>query len=338
MTGIDERSVSVWLREHLPSAEPPFGFSLIAGGHSNLTYRVADDAGSTWVLRRPPLGRLLPTAHDMAREHRILQALSDTPVPVPSTIGLCEDTGVNGAPFYVMELVEGTVVRDESAAERVPPRARRRLGLNLVDVLADIHTVDPSDVGLEDLGRPDGYIERQLRRWSTQLQESQTRDLPGLGRVHALLAANTPRQTGSGLVHGDFRLDNCIVEDTDVCAVLDWELCTLGDPLADLGLLLVYWTQPDDDIRALPDGPTAVGGFPSRREMLDRYASRRQTNLDDIDFYVAFAYWRLACITEGVHARYRSGAMAGRTDEAERFRDQVDQLSLAAERFAADIH
>jgi aminoglycoside phosphotransferase (APT) family kinase protein len=338
MSGVNESAVTAWLLERLPTAEPPFEFTLIAGGNSNLTYRVSDSAGASWVLRRPPLGPLLPTAHDMAREHRIISALGRTRVPVPSAVALCDDVNVNGAPFYVMQMVEGTVFRDESATAGVPPPDRRRLGLALVDVLTDIHAVKPSDVKLDDLGRPDGYIERQLRRWSSQLERSQTRDLPAVTGVHAVLAANIPDQVGSSLVHGDYRLDNCIIDNNyDVRAVLDWELCTLGDPLADLGLLLVYWTQPDDEIRALTDAPTAVGGFPTRGEVIDRYATRSNRPVDQIDFYVAFAYWRLACITEGVHARYRSGAMAGRTDEAEKFRSQVDQLAREAERFAARI-
>ena len=338
MNGVDESAVTAWLHEQLPAAEPPFEFTLIAGGHSNLTYRVVDGTGSAWVLRRPPLGQLLPTAHDMAREYRIIKALAQTRVPVPRTVALCADTEVNGAPFYVMDLVDGAVIRDESAAARIPLPDRCRLGLELIDVLAEIHSVEPAEVGLSDLGRPAGYVERQLRRWSTQLERSQTRDLPLLADVHAVLAANVPDQVGSGLVHGDFRLDNCIIGgDMTISAVLDWELCTLGDPLADLGLLLVYWTQPGDDIRALPDAPTTVDGFPSRRELVDRYADHSGRSVDHIDYYVAFAYWRLACITEGVHARYRSGAMSGREDEADRFRVQVDELALGAKRFAARL-
>lgn len=338
MSGINEPAVTAWLLDRLPTAEPPFEFTLIAGGNSNLTYRVSDSTGASWVLRRPPLGPLLPTAHDMAREHRIISALGGTRVPVPAAVALCEDVDVNGAPFYVMDMVEGTVIRDESAAEAVSPPDRHRLGLGLVDVLTEIHAVKPSDVQLDDLGRPDGYIERQLRRWSSQLEQSQTRDLPTLTGVHAVLAANIPNQVGSSLVHGDYRLDNCIIDNSyDVSAVLDWELCTLGDPLADLGLLLVYWTQPDDEMRDLTDAPTAVGGFPTRREVIDRYAARSNRPVDQIDFYVAFAYWKLACITEGVHARYRSGAMAGQTAEADKFRRQADELARAAERFAARI-
>lgn len=339
VAGIDSTTVSAWLAQVLPGSRSPYAFELIAGGHSNLTFAVRDAAGATWILRRPPTGELLPTAHDMAREFRIISALQPTPVPVPPTVALCGDPAVNGPPFYVMELVDGEVVRDAAiAASLFDHDGRRQLGLSLVDALAAIHTVDPAAVGLADLGRADGYVDRQLRQWKGQLEQSATRDVSALLGLHGLLAAHVPAQTASGIVHGDFRLDNCVVGlDSTVRAVLDWELCTLGDPLADLGLLMVYWAEPTDSVRLLPDSPTAVAGFPSRAEVLDRYALATGRSVNDIDFYVAFSYWRLACITEGVYARYRSGAMGDRQGEAATFATRVDQLALAATQIASRL-
>lgn len=335
LPGIDATRVGAWFAAHVPGCQPPLSFALIAGGHSNLTFRVDDTAGRQWVLRRPPLGHLLPTAHDMAREHRILSALHPTAVPVPVTVALCEDLSVNQAPFYVMDLVEGEVLRDRQAAARLEPGQRRQLGFRLADTLAAIHSVVPAEVGLGDLGRPEGYIARQLRRWKRQLDDSRTRPLEDLYALHDRLAARIPEQTFPGLVHGDFRLDNCIVgPDSTVRAVLDWELCTQGDTLADLGMLMIYWSSPDDPGQPIDRAPTTAGGFPSRQEMLDRYSATRGIGLDDLDFYICFAYWRLACITEGVYARYLHGGMGERADEAEQFEQRVVDLAAAATRLA----
>ncbi|MCU4183273.1 phosphotransferase family protein [Acidiferrimicrobium sp. IK] len=332
--GVDAARVGEWFAAHVPQCRPPLRYRLIAGGHSNLTFEVADAAGARWVLRRPPLGHVLPTAHDMEREHRILAAMHGTDVPVPATVALCTDRGVNGAPFYVMAMVDGEVLRDSAAAERaLDPDGRRALGLRLADTLAAIHSVVPADVGLGDLGRPEGYITRQLKRWKGQLDDSRTRPLEQLDALHQVLAERIPEQRFTGLVHGDFRLDNCMVgADARVRAVLDWELCTQGDTLADLGMLMVYWSSPSDDLVPLEDPPTLAEGFPSRDEMLERYAATRGIELCDIDYYVAFSYWRLACITEGVYARYLNGDMGDRVDEAKPFEQRVLDLATAAAR------
>jgi aminoglycoside phosphotransferase (APT) family kinase protein len=335
--GIDEAGVGRWLEEHVPGAQAPFDYDLIAGGHSNLTYRVTDATGHRYVLRRPPLGPLLASAHDMRREHRIIAGLQSSAVPVPPAIGLCEDTAVNGAPFYVMGFVDGHVIRDRFDAESaLPPEARRAAGHSLVDTLAAIHAVDLRAAGLDGLGRHDGYIARQLKRWYGQWNQQKTRELPSVDRVHDQLHACIPPQGPATIVHGDYRLDNAMVDsDGRVVAVLDWEICTLGDPLADLGLLFVYWTGPDDEPSAWAGSATTAAGFPNRDELLERYASVSGRSLDGVDFYVAFAFWKLACILEGVYARYVAG-QKGHVDHAEieAFRAQVDRAAEQADRYA----
>lgn len=328
--GIDAANVTAWFEEHAAAVEPPLSFTLMAGGRSNLTFRVEDAKGNAWVLRRPPLGHVLATAHDMSREHRIVAALGPTDVPVPGLVGLCEDPDVNGAPFYVMELVEGEVLRSRSEAEPLSTEVRAHAGQQIADVLARIHAVDVDAVGLDDLGRKEAYLERQLKRWHRQWEQSKTRELPVVDSVHAELSARAPEQIGATIVHGDYRLDNCIVgPDGSIAAVLDWELCTLGDPLADVGLLLVYWTRPDDEFAALGDAATTLDGFPSRTELVAAYAEASGRDVTDIDYYVAFGYWKLACILEGVYARYRAGVM-GEASGFELFARQVELLAQAA--------
>lgn len=330
--GIDRAGVTAWFEAHLPDIVPPLDFTLIAGGRSNLTFEVRDRAGGHWVLRRPPLGQVLATAHDMAREHRIISALAPTEVPVPPALGLCEDDEVTGAPFYVMGFVDGTVVRDHNVASQLSVEQRRRAGESVVDVLASIHAVDVDAVGLGDLGRKDGYIERQLKRWYGQWEKSKTRDLQAIDEVFDRLSRSIPEQQGATIVHGDYRLDNCMIGDEgDIVAVLDWEICTLGDPLADVGLLLVYWGDPDVEFSAIPMPPTVLEGFPRPDELLERYVAASGREVTDIDFYVAFGYWKLACILEGVYARYVGGSM-GDADEnlVTFFARQVEALAEAA--------
>jgi aminoglycoside phosphotransferase (APT) family kinase protein len=337
--GIDAQRVGAWFAEHVPGAVPPLRFSLIAGGRSNLTYRVDDAAGHRWALRRPPTGHVLPTAHDMAREHRIIAALgAHSDVPVAPAVAFCGDESVTGAPFYVMGYVEGRILRDAAAAERLPVAARRRAGEDLVDVLARIHAVDPDAVGLGDLGRRDGYIERQLHRWHTQYERSKMgREVPLIDEMHRRLLAAVPPQQRSTIVHGDYRLDNAaLADDGTVKAVFDWELCTLGDPLADVGLLLVYWSEPGDPVAALLTAPTAVPGFPSRGEVLERYAARSGLDVSGIGFYTAFAYWKLACILQGVYERYVGGAGGGDRSSVDGLAAHVERLAeMAAEAAAA---
>ena len=246
--GIDEAPVSAWLAAHVPGAVPPFSFALIAGGRSNLTYAVTDAAGRRVVLRRPPLGHVLATAHDMAREHRIISALVGTAVPVPTTFALCTDTDVNGAPFYVMSYVDGVVLDSPEKGAALPAAVRRDVAFDLVDVLAELHLVDVDAVGLGDLAKRTGYVERQLKRWSAQWRDSKTRELPAIEEVEAGLRARIPVQQAVTIAHGDYRFGNCLVDPAAgrLAGVLDWELCTLGDPLADVGYLRVYWTDPGD--------------------------------------------------------------------------------------------
>jgi aminoglycoside phosphotransferase (APT) family kinase protein len=335
--GVDVARVTAWFQAHAPGVEPPLTFELIAGGRSNLTYRVTDAAGHAWVLRRPPLGQVLATAHDMGREHRIISALAPTDVPVAPVIGLCEDEAVNGAPFYVMGFVDGLVARDAAAARALDVDARARAGEQIPDVLARIHAVDSDAVGLGDLGRREGYVERQLKRWYGQWQKSRTRELPVVDEVHDALAARVPEQGPAAIVHGDYRLDNCLlVPDGTIAAVLDWELCTLGDPLADVGLLLVYWTEPGDAHPALLEAATTLEGFPTRATVIERYAAASGRDVSDVDYYVAFGYWKLACILEGVYARYRGGVM-GESSGFEGFARQVEILADAARSTVASL-
>ena len=332
--GIEPGPVSDWLAAHVSGVRAPFAFALIAGGHSNLTYCVTDAAGQRLVLRRPPLGAVLATAHDMGREHKIIASLAGTGVPVPPALGLCSDAAVNGAPFYVMAFVEGVVLDLGTTVEKHVPAAQRRdLGRHVIEVLARLHGVDVDAVGLGDLGRREAYVPRQLKRWRTQWENSKTRELPAMEQVYAALQSGIPEQKGAGVVHGDYRLGNMLTgKDARIAAVLDWELCTLGDPLADLGYLMNNWAEPGEsgpESRGAALAPTVAGGFPTRREMLDDYAQRTGRDVSKVDYYRAFSYWRLAAIVEGVLARYLKGVM-GKTADTDAFRAQVDALAEAA--------
>jgi aminoglycoside phosphotransferase (APT) family kinase protein len=328
--GIDLEGVTAWFREHVPGARPPLEVGQLPGGRSNLTYRVTDAAGNDWVLRRPPLRGVLPSAHDMGREHTVISALAGTPVPVPAAVGLCWDPAVTGAPFYVMGYVDGVVPRDEATvAAHLDEPARAAAADSLVDALVALHDVDPDRVGLGRLGRRHGYLERQLARWQRQLEQSRTRPLPALDEVHRRLAANLPAQVGPArIVHGDFRLDNLVLSPAGrVLAVLDWELCTLGDPLADVGLLCVYWAEPGDATLPLQAAPTVMPGFPGRAAITAAYAARSGRDLSELDTYVAFACWKLAVILEGVVARHAGGAYGEGDDSWRGFAEVVVQLA-----------
>ena len=316
--GIDHERVTAWLAEHVDGAAAPFAFTLIVGGRSNLTYTVTDANGVEYVLRRPPTGAVLATAHDMAREFKIISAVGLSSVPVPPALGLCTDDEVNGAPFYVMGFVDGVVLDSADKGAAMTPAARRSAGLHLIDVLADLHAVDVDEVGLGDLAKREGYVERQVKRWSTQWDRSKTRDLPAVDEVARRLAAKMPVQQGVSIAHGDYRFGNVLTDTTQgrINAVLDWELCTLGDPLADVGYVGVYWADPGT-VQARPNDPTGIEGFPTFAELLERYGARTGRDLSEIDYYIAFGSWRLAVISEGVYARYLHGAMGdqGISDE-----------------------
>ena len=318
--GIDSDRVSAWLAQNVPGSTPPFDFALIEGGHSNLTFRVSDSSGRDYVLRRPPLGSVLKTAHDMGREHKIISALATTPVPVPPALAFTDDEAVNGAPFYLMEFVDGLVLNSPEQVDLHLSRdSRHLLGERVAEVLADLHLVNPAAVGLGDLGKTDGYLDRQLRRWSIQWEKSKTRELAEMEETHALLVAAKPEQRYTGIVHGDYRLGNMISrEDGSVAAVLDWELCTLGDTLADVGYLLNNWSEPEDDeIRGTGVGPTFAPGFPSRDHLLALYVERTGYQVENVGYYCAFQMWRLAAICEGVYARFKKGAMGDQSYDDE---------------------
>ena len=334
--GVDVTAVTAWLETNVEGAMAPFTFDVIAGGHSNLTYRVTGSDGSRFVLRRPPLGHVLASAHDMGREHRVLSGLQSSAVPVPPVKGFCEDLEVNGAPFYVMGFVDGHVLRDRETAEQaLTPAARSNASRSLVDTMAAIHAVDLDAVGLADLGRHDGYIERQLKRWYSQWNQGKTRELAGVDRVYEGLLARIPEQGPATIVHGDYRLDNSMVDDDgNVVAVLDWEICTLGDPLADVGLLQVYWNGPNDVEGAWSGTATSAPGFWDRHQLSERYAEVSGRDISQLDFYVAFAFWKLACIIEGVYSRYLGGALGDRPpEELAPFKLQVEQAAATAERY-----
>ncbi|MEE9278625.1 MAG: phosphotransferase family protein [Myxococcota bacterium] len=329
--GIRAEPVTTWFRENAPGVRPPLRFELLAGGHSNLTYKVTDAAGATYVLRRPPLGGVLESAHDMGREHKIVSALGPTDVPVPPILGLCTDTSINDASFYVMEFVPGVVLYDSAAGAALPEADRRRLGCDTIDVLVRLHAIDPDAVGLGDLGRKEGYVARQLRRWSRQWANSKTREIPEMEATHRELEKRMPEQVGACIAHGDYRLGNFIVRDGHIAAVLDWELCTLGDALADVGYLLNNWVPPQEATDVPDNTPTAAGGFPDRDELCERYARASGRDLDRIDYYRAFSYWRSAAITEGVYRRYIDGSMGSAEGvDTDRFERAPPRLAARA--------
>lgn len=307
--GISAGLLEEWFAERVPGLDTPLDYEKIHGGLSNLTFLVTDQSGARWVLRRPPLGERLGSAHDMGREVQVVTALADTPVPVPPVVGYCDDDAVTGAPFYVMEFVEGPVLRGPDQAALFPaPEQRRRIGEGLVETMAAIHSLDPEAIGLGELGRHDGYVSRQLKRWSGQWEKSKTRELPLVEEVHRKLLESIPEQTETTIVHGDYRLDNVIFSPLgEVAAVVDWELCTLGDPLADLGLLMVYWAEPSDPELPLFRPATMEPGFPSRADLATHYQRVSGRDISDLEFFVALGYWKLAVIIEGVLARFRNG-------------------------------
>jgi aminoglycoside phosphotransferase (APT) family kinase protein len=337
--GIDVDRVSAWLIDS--GLTGPFSFHMIAGGKSNLTYRVGAADGASFVLRRPPLGHVLATAHDVAREYRIISALSGSSVPVAPTIGVCTDDSVNGAPFYVMQFVDGIVLDSPEVGASISIAARQRASHELIDTLVSLHSIDPDSIGLGDLAKRDGFLDRQLRRWKTQWDQAKTRELPMMDDVHQRLVAAQPEQRAAGLVHGDYRLGNCLVDPMtgSLRAVLDWELCTLGDVLADVGYLLVYWSDPGPNaVRVADNDPSGQEGYPSRDEMVQRYAAATGRNVAEIRYYEAFSCWRLASIAEGVLARYLAGVMgdASAFDTANGA-VRVEALALRAAKLLADL-
>lgn len=333
--GLDTARVSGWLAA-ATALRPPLTFTRIGNGQSNLTYRVQDATGQRAVLRRPPLGAVLESAHDMTREHRILSGLSRLGAPVPSMLALCEDPAVTGAPFYVMELVDGPILYTEADALSLSVPARRAAGLNMGRTLARLQAVDLAEAGLEDFRRRTPYAARQLRRWRGQWEASRTRDLPAVDALADRLEAAMPAEDEQVLVHGDYRLDNLVLRpDGSVAAVLDWELCSVGHPLADVGLALAYWAMAGRDDVLFADAVTVLPGFPSPAEIVGTYADASGRDVHAVPYFVAFAYWKVAIIVEGVYRRWL-GNPANGAESASRLGDTVPRLITEAERAAAE--
>jgi aminoglycoside phosphotransferase (APT) family kinase protein len=312
--GLDLARLRAYLDRELPGlVRGPLSGQLISGGRSNLTYRVTDGS-SRWVVRRPPLGHVLATAHDMSREHTVISALQPTAVPVPRTLAMCTDADVIGAPFFVMDEAPGIVYRSRAQTDALTTEERQALARSLVQTLADLHSVDPHQVGLDGFGHPDGFLDRQVRRWSKQLAGSRSRDLPEADQLGNRLAHRVPAMQRSSVVHGDFRLDNVLVDPSDpgrITAVLDWEMATLGDPMTDIGLLLVYWDGLGSIPNPIVEGLGQAAGFPSGTTLVEWYAERIALDLADLPWYVAFGYFKLAVILEGIHYRYLAGQTVG---------------------------
>ncbi|MBI1815732.1 MAG: phosphotransferase family protein [Deltaproteobacteria bacterium] len=318
IAGIHHANVSRFFREHVPGGDCALMFSLISGGRSNLTYLVRGGERE-WVLRRPPLGHVLPTAHDMAREYTVLSALARTDVPAPRPIALCDDPAVNEMPFYVMNFCQGVVLATEMPPGYAPTESdRQRISQALVDTLVRLHAVDYREVGLESFGRPDGYIERQVRRWAQQWERSKTSALPEIDELIRRLNAALPPSPAATIVHGDYRLGNMALDPNDpgrVVAIFDWEMATLGDPLSDLGYTLIYWYEAGDPEQDGGVGTmarfTAKPGFFTRAEIVAAYAQHSGRNVDAIEFYQVLALYKLAIISEGIYARYLQGKTYG---------------------------
>lgn len=305
------------VREWLSSRETgPVGAltaRLIAGGRSNPTYELTDGQRH-WILRRPPQGHVLPTAHDMGREYRALSSLKDSAVPVPRTVGLCEDPSVIGASFYVMDKLDGITLRTQNDTAQLTEAQRGGLAENMMDTLAALHTIDPADVGLADWGRPDGFLARQLNRWQRQWDSSATSERPEVAELNRRLAASLPERSYPGIVHGDFKIDNMMVDAQDptrILGVLDWEMSTLGDTITDLGILCSFWDHEGEFFNPITAGATALPGFPTRDELVARYVAARGIDVPDIDWYLVFADFKIAVILEGIHARHAQGHTEG---------------------------
>lgn len=318
--GLDVAGLSSWLRRAQPDlAEGDLAAQVIAGGKSNLTYRI-DGARIPLVLRRPPLGHVLASAHDMHREHRVISALQGTAVPVPHAVDFVDDSvsaEVTGTPFFVMEFVDGLVLSRPRQNAQFTPDALRAVSLELAEILAELHAVDAERVGLGDFGRGEGYLERQLRTWRRQYDASRSRDLPTLDRLQDSLGERMPESARSTIVHGDYRLDNAIVEgeggSARIAAILDWEMSTIGDPLVDLGMFGLYWNVGalPGAAGALPSAIEPAAGYPPFGELVDAYAARAGIAVPDLSWYGAFAAYKLGVIAEGIHFRFSRGETVG---------------------------
>jgi aminoglycoside phosphotransferase (APT) family kinase protein len=339
VVGFDTATIDRWLPT-VVDLVPPLTWTRLPGGHSNLTYQVDDASGRQLVIRRPPLGHLLPKAHDMGREHRVISGLWATAVPVPEPIAFVDDRDLCDTPFYVMGKVDGeALMTGELARQWLTPDGRQRIGVSFIEVLATLHSLDPGDVGLSDLGRPGGYVSRQLATWYgswTASIDAAAHDDP---RVHALfewLSSHVPDQGSGRIVHGDYGLHNVLVSaDGEVTAVLDWEIATLGDPLADFAYALNAWAEPGDVDEITPDPPSAVAGFCSRDDLVDGYVAATGADVRDLAYYRMFNYFKTACILHGVYSRYRAGQKSSEGVDLEALFARMQRAVSSAEELSA---
>jgi aminoglycoside phosphotransferase (APT) family kinase protein len=334
--GYDVPAVEAWIAAHVSGLTPPLRWTRLEGGHSNLTYRLDDAQGRAAVIRRPPMGELLPKAHDMEREWQLISALGPTPVPVPAALGLCTDRSVTGANFYVMGLIDGhPLYTADDTLLRVPADRRMAFAHSFIDVLADLHAVDPDAVGLSGLGKKDGYVARQLnawyRSWTASIDAAKYDD-PRAHTLQKFFLENVPEQGPGRIVHGDYGTHNCLVgPDGTVAAVVDWEISTLGDPLADLAYALNWWPDPTDIIPQADNASTSVPGMPDRAYLARRYGERSGRDLSQLDYYLGFNRWKTAAIVHGVYARYVEGKKSSAGIDLDHMRGRIGTALTLAE-------
>ncbi|MEM7099167.1 MAG: phosphotransferase family protein [Pseudomonadota bacterium] len=333
--GYQVDAVEAWIAANIPSLSPPFEWTRLEGGHSNLTYRIDDANGGQAVIRRPPQGELLPKAHDMSREWALISSLGPTDVPVPAALGFCESPDVTGAWFYVMGLVDGhPLYNSDDTNLYVPENQRQKMAFSFIDVLAALHKVDPDEVGLGDLGKKDSYVGRQLktwyRSWTSSIEPAEYDD-PRAHELQAFFLENLPDQGPARVVHGDYGPHNVLIgPNCTVDAVVDWEISTLGDPLADLAYALNFWPDPTDPEPPLPEAALAPPGFPARSELAARYGEKTGRDLSQLDYYIGFNRWKSAAIVHGVYARYCAGQKSTEGIDLEEMRERIGRsLELA---------
>ena len=334
--GYNVAAVEAWISENVEAIQPPLKWVRLEGGHSNLTYKIEDQNGKVAVIRRPPQGELLPKAHDMSREWALISSLNPTPVPVPAAYGFCESPDVTGAWFYVMGLIDGKPLYSADDTNRLVPESEREaLSHSFVDVMADLHSLDPDEIGLGDLGKKENYVGRQLktwyRSWTASIEPANYDDV----RAHELqqfFLDNMPDQGPARVVHGDYGFHNCLIgADCRVAAVVDWEISTLGDPLADLAYALNQFGDPEDAVQQTAEAATAPAGFPTRMALAERYAERTGRDISKLDFYIGYNRWKTACILHGVYARYMAGQKSTEGVDLDGLQSRIDTSLILAQ-------
>ena len=332
--GIRLPAIEDWIGAHTQTVKPPFAWTRLTGGTSNLTYVIQDQQGRRAVVRRPPTGKLLPKAHDMEREHKILYGLAGTPVPIARPLALCSDPDVTGAPFYVMAFCEDmSLAVSGGEALELPMAIRPRVGESMVRALVELHKVDPEAVGLERLGRPDGYIARQLNRWFDSWQRSHEAaqiDLPGIADAFEALSSRIPEQGPARICHGDYGPHNVLISAAgDVVAITDWEIGTLGDPLADIAYFVRGWAdEAITSSNAFLDARRDTG-YASRRELIAVYENASGRPINDLWYYLAFNSFKSCCIVQGVYGRFMGGVRGTQGVDLEEMRARIYQLADA---------